>query len=330
MGTSIDSLPRVLRLHAAAAAVLALIHGTASAATQPAELSAPLIQTAVSAAAFDANQRGLTGTWYNPSTSGQGLVIEVYPDKAGGLAGLFGGSFTFDSLGNPQWRTLQGQLASADGATYTLDIYTNTGGNFNALPKATAVADGTATLTFFDCGHAALAYQFADGTSGTIDEVNLVGSTGCSNQVPLPTIYFTPFGFEKALLSGAWYDPQTSGQGFVFNISPGQSLLFGAWYTYAPQAEGQTREASQRWFTLQAPYTYTYPGLGVAQIPIYAVTGGRFNEATSTTKLHVGVADITFASCTAMTVNYTFTQGEFAGLSGSINEQKLVPNPSCH
>ncbi|MFT3792885.1 MAG: hypothetical protein QM741_17860 [Rudaea sp.] len=279
---------------------------------------------------FDANQFGLTGTWYDPKTSGQGLVIEVYPDPITGVAGLFGGWFTFDSRGNPQWRTLQGQLASADGAMYALDIYTNTGGNFNAPPKATAVADGTATLAFSDCGHATLVYQLADGSGGTIDEVNLVASGVCSNQVPLPTTYFPPFGYEKSLLSGAWYDPQTSGQGFVFDVSPGQSLLFGAWYTYAPQAEGQSGEASQRWFTLQAPYTYISEGLSVTHVPVYAVTGGRFNQASNVTKSQVGTADITFTSCTTLTIDYTFTDGEFAGLSGSLDEQKIVPNPGCH
>src|SRR5580765_1460324 len=133
-----------------------------------------------------------------------------------------------------------------------------------------------------------------------------------------------PFGYQDVRYSGAWYDPQTSGQGLVVDIVPSQQMLFAAWYTYAPQSEGQTDRASQRWFTLQAGYT---PGSKTAkQVPVYAVIGGSFNKTTRTAGLQVGTADITFTACNAMTINYQFTQGEFAGLSGSISEQKVVPN----
>ena len=34
--------------------------------------------------------------------------------------------------------------------------------------------------------------------------------------------------------SGGWYDPATSGQGFVFELNPDSPVLFFTWYTYAP------------------------------------------------------------------------------------------------
>lgn len=293
------------------------------------EPSAPLTQTVVAAPAeeLNANRFPLTGTWYNPYTSGQGLVLEVYPSSQG-LGQLFAGWFTFDGYGNAQWKTLQGQQSSPQGGSYTLTIYRSSGGNFNAPPKTDAIAEGTATLTFHDCTHATLSYQFIDGRSGTIPEVRLTAEPFCVSTNGIVHLPFIPATWTDAYLSGAWYDPQTSGQGLVVDVVPSQSTLFAAWYTYAPQTEGQTGNTSQRWFTLQAAYT---PGnRNLNQVPIYAVIGGLFNAATRTAGLPVGTADITFTSCTTMTINYAFTQGEFAGLSGSVSEQKLVPNPSCH
>lgn len=291
--------------------------------------SSPLTPSLVISPPFDGDQFALTGTWYNADTSGQGLLLEIYPTRGGsGTSGLFGGWFTFDDLGNAQWMTLQGQLASPHTAIYALTIYRSSGGNFNAAPKPDAIVEGNASLTFHDCTHATLVYQFNDGRGGTIEQTRLSGVQGCTTDVPAGPIASFLYGYDDVLHSGAWYDPQTSGQGLLIDVIPTQSTLFAAWYTYAPQTEGQTGNASRRWFTLQASYT---PGnLNLKQVPIYAVTGGRFDASMRTTSLQVGTADISFSSCSAMTLQYQFTQGEFAGLSGSINEQKIAPEPGCH
>lgn len=36
----------------------------------------------------DLNQHGLTGSWYEPATSGQGIELEVYPDLSAPGVGL--------------------------------------------------------------------------------------------------------------------------------------------------------------------------------------------------------------------------------------------------
>lgn len=183
-------------------------------------------------------------------------------------------------------------------------------------------------LSAHDCAHTTLHYQFNDGRSGSISQTRLTDVQGCTASVPAGPIGSFFANYDDVAHSGAWYDPQTSGQGIVVDLVPTQSTLFAAWYTYAPQAEAQTDNASQRWFTLQSAYV---PGnLTINQVPIYSVVGGAFNTATRTAGLQVGTADIMFSSCNTMSINYHFTQGEFAGLSGSVNEQKIALNPSCH
>ena len=291
-------------------------------------VSDPLIMNVAAPAAFDADQFALTGSWYNPPTSGQGLEIEVYPDLVGAGTGyLFGGWFTYDTSGNPQWVTLGGTLAASHGNAYALSIALNTGGNFNAPPITQGVADGTATLTFYDCNHASLAYQFSDGRSGTIPYLRLTPATACSVAVPAGTVA-PPSNYVDVEHSGAWYDPATSGQGLMIDIVPSIDTFFAAWYTYAPQREGLTGQAAQRWFTLQ-DNTYTPGDLHLSDVPIAVTTGGVFDQPSAVSSTRVGTAQIDFTSCTTMTLTYTFTQGEFAGLGGTIHERAIVPLAGC-
>ena len=100
------------------------------------------------------NQQGLTGSWYEPATDGQGFEVEVYPDFVGpGTGSVFVSWFTYDTVAGgaerQRWYTLSGSVASGQPASLT--IYRNTGGNFNAPPVTDEVAVGTATLSFDSC-----------------------------------------------------------------------------------------------------------------------------------------------------------------------------------
>lgn len=288
----------------------------------------PIIVNVVGAQAFDANQLALTGSWYNAATSGQGLTIQIYPDfVSSGVALLGGGWFTYDNAGNQRWLYLQGSMTSAHGATLDLGVYASSGGNFDAPPVTTAVNYGTATLTFYDCSNAALSFTFLDGRSGTIPYTRLTSSTGCTTAVPATVPQSLPPNYSDVLHSGNWYSPATSGQGLVIDIVPAQNAFVATWYTYAPQAKGLAGEAAQRWFSIQSPYT---PGnLNLTGLPIFATQGGIFNNSTPINFSPVGTADLIFTSCGAMSLHYAFTQGEFAGLSGTIAEQRLGPVAGC-
>lgn len=133
--------------------------------------------------AVNLNQRGLTGTWTNSATNGQGFVIEVAPDfYSKGIGLLFGGWYTYDSTaaGGQRWYTLQGQV-SGDRASATIPIYLTQGGVFNAAASTTTTAVGQSTLTFTDCNHGVLSYTFTDGSgnSGTIPLTRFLPDDTC-------------------------------------------------------------------------------------------------------------------------------------------------------
>lgn len=298
--------------------------------TGPGDSSQPLIVNVVAAKAFDADQFALTGSWYNPPTSGQGLEIEVYPDLVdNGKSLLYGGWFTDDSSGHPRWMAIQGNLSKAHGSSYDLQVGQGASGNFNAAPIVPAKLTGSATLTFYDCTHAALNYDLDDGRSGTIAYIRLTPPSGCSASVPASAPAQPPANYDDVLHSGAWYDPATSGQGLMVDIDPSITTFFAAWYTFAPAASADTGIARQRWFTLE-DNTYTPGDLTLHDVPIISTTGGVFDQPSTVDVQQVGTADIAFTSCTSMTLKYTFTAGEFEGLSGSIDERIIVPKPGCH
>lgn len=285
----------------------------------------PTYSAITSSAGLSVNldQHGLTGTWYNPSTSGQGLLVEAYPDNiAPGQGALSAGWFTFDTsaAGGPRWYTLQGTVKATDTAA-ALTIYATTGGNFNAAPKATAAAVGQATLQFTDCSHGLLNYTFSDGSNrkGVMPVSRLIPNITCG------TSGDNGAAASSYLLSGNWYNPATSGQGLQFDVNPTLSLIAGAWYTFAPNGQA-AGGAGQRWYTFLA--TGFSAGSTSATAQITETTAGVFNNPAAVTRTPVGTANISFQSCGAATVAYNFTAGTNQGQNGTLNLVRVGPTPA--
>lgn len=274
------------------------------------------------------NQRGLTGSWYNASVSGQGLVLESSPDVGGaGHGRLFAGWFTYDTTaaGGQRWYSLQGDVNSTDKVA-ALTIYAGTGGSFNAGPAVVPVVVGQATLQFTDCAHGILRYTFSDGSNrkGFIALDRLTGGATCTTSGDSG-----PAGGGDQY-SGSWYNPNTSGQGLVLNVdqtkTPGP-ILFGGWFTYAPNGQQIGGGASQNWFTIQSSGAPTQVNsYGAA---IVSGSGGAFLDPTSkVTTTTVGSANILFTSCTTASLTYSFTAGANQGLGGTQNLVRLGPPPA--
>lgn len=276
------------------------------------------------AGAVNPDQFGLAGAWYDPATSGQGLVIAAYPDVGGAGKGLLAaGWYTYDTsaVGGQRWYSLQG-AANAGAMSSSLDIYTAAGGNFNAPPTISASKVGSATLTFGDCAHAALTYSFSDG-SARIGAINLTRIGSIANCTA------TGNGGSNAgnyLLSGAWYDPRTSGQGLIIDIDPSISLFAAGWYTFA-QNGSAGGGAGQRWYTIQDG-AFTSGINSKSGMAIYETSGGTFNTAGGVASTQVGTASIQFTSCSSASLSYHFTGGSNAALDGSIALSRIGPAPA--
>ena len=273
---------------------------------------------------LDLDQHGLTGSWYQATTSGQGFEIEVYPDLSPGSGLAQVSWFTFDVAAggedHERWYTASGTVTSGQPSA-ALTIYQNTGGNFNALPTTTAQAVGTATLSFESCTSGELAYNFTDGSGRTVS----IPLTRLTQNVTCGT-GAAPFSTNTDVAhSGNWYDANTAGQGFVVEVNPTSGAFFAAWYTYAPTGAA-AGAAGQRWYTAQATFT---AGMRSIPVTIYETTGGIFNTPTPAGQktAAVGTGTLAFQSCAAATFSYTFTGGASMGLSGTINLSRVGPVP---
>ena len=271
----------------------------------------------------DLNQHGLTGSWYEVATSGQGVEVEVFANPASGTGSAFVSWFTYDTVSGgaerQRWYTAQGQVVTGQ-PNAALTIYRNTGGNFNAPPITAAQSVGTATLSFDTCATGQLSYIFTDGTgrTGNIPLTRLTQSVTCSITTARPTN-------ADFALSGNWYDPATSGQGLSVEVNPISGALFAAWYTYAPNGAG-AGAAGQRWYTAQAAIA---PGARSIPVTIYETTRGVFDQPTPSgqTTVPVGTGTMAFQSCAAATFSYNFTGGSSSGRAGTITLHRVGPLP---
>ena len=112
---------------------------------------------------------GLNGGWYNPDTSGQGIILEMLP----GLDLGFMGWYTYDAqapatgttatigYAGHRWLTGLGSL-NRENNSVTFDLVNTSGGIFNdsqAVTNSGAGTYGSMTITFTDCSHATVDFS---------------------------------------------------------------------------------------------------------------------------------------------------------------------------
>lgn len=118
---------------------------------------------------------GMSGSWYNPATGGQGFFLDVFDN----INQLFLAWFTYDlsrpdpsvtaEIGDPghRWLTAFGPF---EGGTADLGIEWTVGGVFDQRPPApTQSVDGTILLEFDDCFNGTVTYDLgSENVSGVV------------------------------------------------------------------------------------------------------------------------------------------------------------------
>ncbi len=109
-----------------------------------------------------------SGAWFEPATSGQGLMFEVQPAREGDPGFVFGAWFTYDippanDAAAQDWFSLQAPIGTASEGRIELPIVRVIGGELNRTATQNAFRVGTATLTFNGCDRAVFAFEFDTG-----------------------------------------------------------------------------------------------------------------------------------------------------------------------
>ncbi len=306
------------------------------------------------------DQSGLSGAWHTPQISGQGFFIQYFPQSNLLFAPWFTYSDTdsvlpcpdcedFDPAreisnsntpANLRWYTLSG-VVEPGAKVAQLEIYRNSAGIFDSAPITQSTVVGKATLRATDCNRATLEFEFvaseAGGKYGVIPLDRLTGgSAPCrlnpAQNVPGRDARPARAGFD-ARQSGAWYKPQTSGQGVMMTVQPATDaapgFLFGGWFTY--DAGTPNDLSTQHWLTLSAEIPVSAQA-GVVPVTIYRTLGGKLASVPTQNYTVVGHGSVSFNGCANAVLRYQFddalTAGSFRARAGEINLERLATCPT--
>lgn len=108
----------------------------------------------------------MTGAWYDPAHSGEGIQVEVGEQGTPGTANdryIVMAWYTYDSSGVPYWLYGEGDFTAGDRSASVQMIYSTGGGFAGNFGSATTPAWGTINVQFADCNTMQFNYQSASG-----------------------------------------------------------------------------------------------------------------------------------------------------------------------
>ncbi len=246
---------------------------------------------------------GHSGAWFNPITSGQGQFIDIEPEKQF----MFISWFTYtdaasDTPNEQQWYTAQGNYKDK---VAELELYETLGGRFDDPREVSNTLVGTVTVSFSDCSHGLMTYH--------IDKENLYGEfslqrviDGSGNVCEGLSENATQAVDINAGMDGAWFNSDTSGQGFFIDSHPdpeGDNFIFVSWFTY-----GDDTASGQRWLTAQGGFEGS-----TATIDVHETTGGSFDDPQAPDTVKEGTMTIDFTDCNNATLSYSLTDDVLEG-----------------
>lgn len=255
-----------------------------------------LLVSATGYAAVSPAEEALKGAWFDPSASGQGVLIDVLEQPSGGNI-LVGSWYTYHKDGGRKlWLTMSGPAAPTAQVQRLKIHHVEQNGVFGQPPdvSASSAEVGTAELEMVAPGQLVIRFQFPAATAAS--------PWPASGSLRLAKIaYADPGGLSphQLVTAGIWYDPASSGQGInasLFPATDGGTLLVMSWFTYS-------EDRSQKiWLTLSGPASQR----GTHLMDIYQTENGRFNQPPSVRNVKVGVALVNVVTANRIKVGFVF------------------------
>ena len=229
--------------------------------------------------------------WVGESENGWGMSIQQHGNIQ------FNAIYVYDAAGKPTWYVMPTGIWNANFTTYSGLIYQPTSAPLNSYNKDNFVvgtSPGSVTLTFTSSSTATLQYTI-NNISGT-KTLKLQDFTG---------------GSAPMVVSDIWWAGATQ-DGWGINFVQHGGIVFGVWYTYG-------LDGKPIWYVLPNGTWSgnTYSGA------LYSTTGSvwlgaNYNPALLTPK-EVGTLSFVFTNSSNATMNYSFSDGPFAGTTQSKN-----------
>jgi len=179
---------------------------------------------------------------------------------------------------------------------------------FGSVVNGMDVVDAIAALSIWNAG----------GAISEIPLINYSGSGTIENDLVLLTSVYV---LDETLninsgLNGAWFNPNTPGQGFLMEVLPTLDKVFMAWFTYDTQAPIDTAVigfAGHRWMTSLGSIDHEN---NVVNFDLFVTSNGLFDnsQAVDTSEANsVGTLTVTFEDCKNATAVYDLIEQELSG-----------------
>lgn len=126
----------------------------------------PTAQTYPAAFAPMAVNGYLTGSWYDPTHGGEGMLTQVYDNGDGTSRTFFAAWYTFDQSGLPFWLVAQASFPIGATQLQNVQVLYATGGGFAGgfTPPIQRNVWGTMNVSFPDCQHIKFDYNGSTST----------------------------------------------------------------------------------------------------------------------------------------------------------------------
>jgi hypothetical protein len=129
-------------------------------------------------------------------------------------------------------------------------------------------------------------------------------------------VFFDSLGFTiNAGHSGAWFNPETSGQGQLIDVEPEGQFIFLSWFTYTDAASEDPNQ--QQWYTAQGSYSGN-----TANMDLFETLGGRFDDPMEVITTQVGKITLIFSDCDLGQMSYAFDE---TGRQGTFPLFRAIP-----
>ena len=115
--------------------------------------------------------------------------------------------------------------------------------------------------------------------------------------------------------AGAWFNPDTSGQGQLIDVVPESQYMFLAWFTFTAAASNNPDE--QHWYTAQGNYSGN-----TAELILYETLGGQFDDPQETSTNPIGEVTVSFTDCEQGQMVYSI---DTDGRQGTFPLERLIP-----
>ncbi|MEJ8569706.1 CRTAC1 family protein [Elongatibacter sediminis] len=175
-------------------------------------------------------QPGMSAAWYDPSRSGEGFMLELL---AGGRAVVYW--FTYDDAGEQDWYIAIGSVTGR--RILFPELLRVSGGEFGPgfdPDRIDTTVVGSAAFTWTGCDEGAMDWFIGDDQGRMrLQRLSRVMGANCGSPGTDPVS-------AAAGLSGSWYDPAHTGEGYVLEVlADGRTLVY--WFSFDPQG-------ARRWF----------------------------------------------------------------------------------